>query len=114
MTDGRTKDVLLNALKQGMAGRDPLQLGGTGAGGTAALGEHALAPGGEVAFEVRDEVTRRVAEGAVRGVNHVLSIGASEGNRRTGARNSRILRRRCDRPGPPTGCRDWAPRSDYH
>ena len=39
------------------------------------LGEHPLAPGGEVALEVRDEVARRGAEGTVGGMEHDFLVG---------------------------------------
>ena len=53
-------------LRVALVGGDPLQLGGAGAAGAGPLGLHALAPGGEVAFEVRDQVARREPEGSVR------------------------------------------------
>ena len=58
-----------------LVGRGPLQLGGPGARSPAALGEHPLAPGGEIALEVRDEVARRVAEGTVGGMEHDFLVG---------------------------------------
>ena len=57
-----------------LVGGGPLELGGAGAAGAAALGLHALAPGGEVALEVGDQVARREPEGAVREGLHAIGV----------------------------------------
>jgi hypothetical protein len=48
----------------------PLELGRPGTASPLALGGHPLAPGGEVALEVRGQVMRRVPEGPVRERDH--------------------------------------------
>lgn len=53
-----------------LVGGGPLELRGAGTAGAAALGEHPVAPGGEVALEVRHEIARGEAETAVGGVDH--------------------------------------------
>ena len=62
----------------------PLELRGAGSPGALALGQHAIAPGGKVALEVRDQVAREVPERAVREWDHArsaLSTGLGCGGR---------------------------------
>jgi hypothetical protein len=53
-----------------LIGFDPFQLGRSGTAGAPPLGLHAVAPGSEIAFEIRDQVARREPEGPVREGDH--------------------------------------------